>query len=96
MDEENIIMAEVQTDMMDLLVKYQGSFDQAVAMCFKLILDCYVLQMGEEDTQKLLEHAVKSVKMGNHSQLFENLPKMYLTHIYNFLSKYTALHKKSL
>ena len=42
---------------------------------FKLILDCYVLQMGEEDTQKLLEHAVKSVKMGNHSQLFENLPK---------------------
>ena len=75
MNEENIIMAEVQTDMMDLLVKYQGSLDQAVAMCFKLILDCYVLQMGEEDTQKLLEHAVKSVKMGNHSQLFENLPK---------------------
>ena len=75
MNEENIIMAEVQTDMMDLLVKYQGAVEKTVAMCFKWILDCYDLQMGEEDTQKLLEHAVKSVKMGNHSQLFENLPK---------------------
>jgi len=78
MDEDKLIMAEVQTDLMDLLVKYNGSYDQAIAMCFKVVLDCYVLQMGEEDTQKLLKHAVESVKMGNHSQFFEKVPKNLL------------------
>ena len=75
MDEDKLIMAEVQTDLMDLLVKYNGSYDQAIAMCFKVVLDCYVLQMGEEETQKFLKHAMESVKSGNHSHLYANLPK---------------------
>jgi tRNA G37 N-methylase Trm5 len=75
MNEDKLIMLEVQTDMMDLLAKYPNTTDQAIAMCFKLILDCYVATMGEEDTQKLLKHAVESVKSGNHSHLYENLPK---------------------
>ena len=75
MNEDKIIMTEVQVDMMNLLLKYEGSFEQTIAMCFKMVLDCYVMQMGEEDTQKLLKHAVESVKSGNHSQLYENFPK---------------------
>ena len=75
MDEDKIIMTEVQTDMMDLLLKYEGSFEQTIAMCFKMVVDCYVMQMGEEETQKFLKHAVESVKSGNHSHLYENLPK---------------------
>ena len=78
MNEDELVMIEIQTDMMDLLAKYPNTTDQAIAMCFKLILDCYVLQMGEEDTQKLLEHAVESVKSGNHSQFFEEVPKNLL------------------
>ena len=75
MDEDKLIMTEVQTDMMDLLLKYEGSFEQTIAMCFKMVLDCYVLQMGEEETQKFLKHAMESVKSGNHSHLYANLPK---------------------
>jgi tRNA G37 N-methylase Trm5 len=40
-----------------------------------MVVDCYVMQMGEEETQKFLKHAVESVKSGNHSHLYENLPK---------------------
>ena len=75
MNEDKMIMTEVQTDMMNLLLKHEGSFEQTIAMCFKMVLDCYVLQMGEEETQKFLKHAVESVKSGNHSHLYENLPK---------------------
>ena len=78
MDEDKLIMLEVQIDMMDLLSKYPKSTDQAVAMCFKLILDCYVTSMGEEDTEKMLKHAIESVKMGNHSHIFEKIPKNQL------------------
>jgi len=78
MNEDKLIMLEVQTDMMDLLAKYPNTTDQAIAMCFKLILDCYVATMGEEDTQKLLKHAVKSVKLGNHSLIPTKIPKNQL------------------
>ena len=70
-----VIMDEDKLIMMDLLLKYEGSFEQTIAMCFKMVVDCYVMQMGEEETQKFLKHAVESVKSGNHSQLYENLPK---------------------
>ena len=34
MDEDKIIMTEVQTDMMDLLLKYEGSFEQDYSYVF--------------------------------------------------------------
>jgi|TARA_R110002167_G_scaffold282884_2_gene488071 hypothetical protein len=78
MDEDTLIMMEVQTDMMDLLAKYPKATDQAIAMCFKLILDCYVATLGEENAANLLETAVESIKSGNHSLIPTKIPKNLL------------------
>ena len=82
MDEDSKVMIEVQTEMMDLLARYPQYGQQAVAMCFKLILDCYVVMMGEEDTIKLLEHATESVQMGNHTKINDFLEKPPKTSIH--------------
>ena len=67
MDEEKKIMLEVQTKMLDLIAQYPPEHTEPViAMCFKLILDCYVERLGETDTLKLLEVAMESVRSGNH------------------------------
>jgi len=67
MDKETKIMLEVHTKMLDLIAQYPPEHTEPViAMCFKLILDCYVERLGESDTLKLLEVAMESVRSGNH------------------------------
>ena len=67
MDKETKIMLEVHTKMLDLIAQYPPEHTEPViAMCFKLILDCYVERLGEKDTLKLLEVAMESVRSGNH------------------------------
>ncbi len=67
MDKETKIMLEVHTKMLDLIAQYPPEHTEPViAMCFKLILDCYVERLGETDTLKLLEVAMESVRSGNH------------------------------
>ena len=59
------------------LMRYHKK-DQAIAMCFKLILDCYVATLGEENAANLLETAVESIKSGNHSLIPTKIPKNQL------------------
>ena len=67
MDEDTKIMLEVQTKMLDLMAQYPPERTEAViAMCFKLVLDCYVERLGESDTTELLQKAMESVRSGNH------------------------------
>jgi hypothetical protein len=67
MDEDTKIMLEVHTKMLDLIAQYPPEqTEPVIAMCFKLILDCYVERLGEKDTLKLLEVAMESVRSGNH------------------------------
>ena len=67
MDEESKIMIEVQTKMLDLIAQYPPEHTEPViAMCFKLILDCYVERLGEADTTEFLQKAMESVRSGNH------------------------------
>ena len=67
MDEETKIMLEVQTKMLDLIAQYPPEHTEPViAMCFKLILDCYVERLGEKDTTEFLQTAMESVRSGNH------------------------------
>ena len=67
MDEDTKIMLEVQTKMLDLIAQYPPEHTEAViAMCFKLILDCYVERLGEADTTAFLQTAMESVRSGNH------------------------------
>ena len=67
MNEETKIMLEVQTKMLDLIAQYPPEHTEPViAMCFKLILDCYVERLGEKDTTEFLQTAMESVRSGNH------------------------------
>ena len=67
MDEETKIMLEVQTKMLDLIAQYPPEHTEPViAMCFKLILDCYAERLGEKDTTEFLQTAIESVRSGNH------------------------------
>ena len=73
MDEETKIMIEVQTKMLDLIAQYPPEHTEPViAMCFKLILDCYVERLGEKDTIEFLQTAIESVRSGNHGLIFNS------------------------
>ena len=78
MDEDKIIMIETQTDLMELLSKYPNHPLQALGMCIKTIVDCYVLSLGEEGTVKMLEAVIDSVNDGKHSQILPKIPKNQL------------------
>ena len=76
MDEEKKIMLEVQTKMLDLMAQYPPEHtDSVIAMCFRLILDCYVERLGEKDTQEFLQTAIESVRSGNHGLMFAKIDK---------------------
>ena len=76
MDEEKKIMLEVQTKMLDLIAQYPPEHTEPViAMCFKLILDCYVERLGESDTTEFLQTAIESVRSGNHGLMFAKIDK---------------------
>ena len=76
MDEQNKIMLEVQTKMLDLMAQYPPEHtDSVIAMCFRLILDCYVERLGEKDTQEFLQTAIESVRSGNHGMMFAKIDK---------------------
>ena len=75
LDKEQMKMVEVQADMMDLFVKYADNMDEAIAIAFKTVLDCYVAQLGREDTVGMLDHAKITVNMGKHDILGADLPK---------------------
>ena len=71
MDEETKIMIEVQTKMLDLIAQYPPEHTEPViAMCFKLILDCYVERLGEKDTTEFLQTEMESGRSGNHGLIF--------------------------
>ena len=78
MDEDKLIMIDTQTDLMELLSKYPNHPLQALGMCIKTIVDCYVLSLGEEGTVKMLEAIIDSVNDGNHSQILPKIPKNQL------------------
>ena len=76
MDEEKKVMLEVHTKMLDLIAQYPPEHTEPViAMCFKLILDCYVERLGESDTTEFLQTAMESVRSGNHGLMFTSKDK---------------------
>jgi len=73
MNEDELVMIEIQSKMVEMLIEYQEHGLQALAMAMKTILDTYVVALGEEDTVKLLETAIKTVKEGKHSHIFKEI-----------------------
>ena len=75
MDDDKLKMIEVQADLMDLFVKYADSMDEAVAIAFKTVLDCYVAQMGRDGALEMLNSAKNSINDGKHDINPSIIPK---------------------
>ena len=78
LDKEQMKMVEVQADMMDLFVKYADNMDEAIAIAFKTVLDCYVAQFGREGAESMLITAIESIKEGKHDLDPANIPQNLL------------------
>ena len=59
---------DIENDFVQILEKYPKSIEKTVSICFDLILDCFVVILGEKKTIKLLEQAKRAVRGGNHTQ----------------------------
>ena len=68
MDDKRISKTDIENDFVRLLEKYPKSLEKTIYICFDLILDCFVVMLGEKKTIKLLEQAKKTVRGGNHTQ----------------------------
>ena len=68
MNNGKLSKTDIENDFVQILDKYPKSIEKTVSICFGLILDCFVVIVGEKKTIKLLDEAKKSVREGNHTQ----------------------------
>ena len=68
MDDKRISKTDIENDFVRILEKYPKSVEKTIFICFELILECFIVVLGEKKTVKLLEQSKKSVRGGNHSQ----------------------------
>ena len=69
MDDKRISKTDIENDFVRILEKYPKSIEKTVFICFELILECFIVMLGEKQTVKLLERAKKSIKTKNYSQI---------------------------
>ena len=68
MNNGKLSKTDIENDFVQILDKYPKSIEKTISICFDLILDCFVVILGEKKTIKLLDEAKKSVREGNHTQ----------------------------
>ena len=69
MDDKQISKTDIENDFVEIFEKYPKSIEKAIFICFELILECFIVILGEKQTIKVLERAKKAVKTKNYSQI---------------------------
>jgi hypothetical protein len=69
MNDKQISKTDIENDFVTLLEKYPKSLEKTIYICFELILECFIVILGEKQTIKLLERAKTAVKTKNYSQI---------------------------
>ena len=69
MDDKRVSKTDIENDFVRIFEKYPKSLEKAVYIGFELILECFVIFLGEKQTVKLLERAKKSIKTKKYSQI---------------------------
>ena len=69
MDDKRISKTDIENDFVRILEKYPKSIEKTIFICFELILECFIVMLGEKQTLKLLDRAKKSIKTKNYSQI---------------------------
>jgi hypothetical protein len=68
MDDKRISKTDIENDFVQILEKYPKSVEKTIFICFELILECFIVVLGEKKTVKLLEQSKKSVRGGKYTQ----------------------------
>ena len=69
MDDKRISKTDIENDFVRILEKYPKSIEKTIYICFELILECFIVILGEKQTIKLLERAKRSIKTKKYSQI---------------------------
>jgi len=69
MDDKRVSKTDIENDFVEIFEKYPKSLEKSVYIGFELILECFVVILGENQTIKLLERAKKSIKTKKYSQI---------------------------
>ena len=69
MDDKRVSKTDIENDFVRIFEKYPKSVEKAIYIGFELILECFIVVLGEKQTIKLLERAKKSIKTKNYSQI---------------------------
>jgi len=69
MNDERVSKTNIENDFVAIFEKYPKSIEKAIFICFELILECFIVILGEKKTISLLERAKKAVKTKNYSQI---------------------------
>ena len=69
MDDKRMSKTDIENDFVRILEKYPKSVEKTIFICFELILECFIVVLGEKKTVKLLEQSKKSIKTKNYSQI---------------------------
>ena len=69
MNDKQISKTDIENDFVEIFEKYPKSIEKSIFICFELILECFIVILGEKQTIKVLERAKKAVKTKNYSQI---------------------------
>jgi len=69
MDDKRISRTDIENDFVRILEKYPKSIEKTIYICFELILECFIVILGEKKTINLLDRAKVSIKTKNYSQI---------------------------
>jgi len=69
MNDEQASKTDIENDFVKIFEKYPKSIEKAIFICFELILECFIVILGEKQTIKVLDRAKTAVKTKNYSQI---------------------------
>jgi hypothetical protein len=68
MDDNRVSRTDIENDFLKIFEKYPKSVEKVIFICFELILECFIVMLGEKKTIKLLEQSKKSIRGGKYTQ----------------------------
>ena len=69
MNDKRISKTDIENDFVKIFEKYPKSIEKTIFICFELILECFIVILGEKQTIKVLDRAKRAVKTKNYSQI---------------------------
>ena len=69
MNDNRVSKTDIENDFVKIFEKYPKSIEKTIFICFELVLECFIVILGEKQTIKVLDRAKKSIKTKNYSQI---------------------------